>query len=118
MPADAAETALLAPYPGAVRADMLDGSWRPPAGDASGRDRAEAKRALALLAEAGDQLDGTSCAKPDGTPFRFEIMVRDRRQERLALAFADSLQASASTRRCGSSTRFSTSAGARASTST
>ncbi len=90
--ADAAETALLAPYPGAVRADMLDGTWRPSAGDASGRDRVEAKRALALLAEAGDRLDGTVMRLPDGAAFRFEIMVVDRRQERLALAFADSLK--------------------------
>ena len=90
--ADAAETALLAPFPGAVRPDMLDGSWRPPAGDVSGHDRAEAKRALALLAAAGDRLDGTVLRLPDGTPFRFEIMVVDRRQERLALAYADSLK--------------------------
>ena len=90
-PADAAETALLAPYPGAVRPDILAGTYRPPAGDGSGRDRAEAKRALALLAEAGDRLDGTVMRLPDGAPFRFEIMVVDRRQERLALSFADSL---------------------------
>ena len=90
--ADATETALLAPYPGSVRPDMLDGSWRPPSGDASGRDRAEAKRALALLAEAGDKLDGTVMRQADGQPFRFEIMVQDRRQERLALAFAASLR--------------------------
>ena len=91
-PAGGDEAALLAPYPGAVRPDMLDGSWRPPAGDASGRDRAEARRALALLAAAGDRLDGTVMRQADGTPFRFEIMVVDRRQERLALAFADSLR--------------------------
>ena len=91
-PADADEAAILAPYPGAVRPDMLDGSWRPPAGDASGRDRAEARRALALLASAGDRLDGTVMRQADGTPFRFEIMVVDRRQERLALAFSDSLR--------------------------
>ena len=42
--------ALLAPFPGAVRADMRDGSWRPPVGDGSGRDRTVARRALALLA--------------------------------------------------------------------
>jgi peptide/nickel transport system substrate-binding protein len=90
--ADAAEAALLAPYPGAVRPDILAGTWKPPAGDGSGRDRAEARRALALLAAAGDKLDGTVMRLPDGTPFRFEIMVVDRRQERLALAFADSLK--------------------------
>ena len=91
-PADAAEAALLTPYPGAVRPDILAGTWRPPAGDASGRDRSEARRALALMAEAGDRLDGTVMRLPDGGPFAFEIMVVDRRQERLALSFADSLK--------------------------
>ncbi len=91
-PASAAETALLAPYPGAVRTDMLDGTWRPPESDTSGRDRAGAGRALALLAAAGDKLDGTALTTPSGEPFRFEIMVQDRRQERLALSFADSLK--------------------------
>ena len=90
--ASPAETALLAPYPGAVRADMLDGTWRPPDGDASGRDRDSAKRALALLAAAGDHLKGTVMTGPDGQPFRFEIVVQDRRQERLALSFADNLK--------------------------
>ena len=90
--ASPAETALLAPYPGAVRADILDGTWRPPEGDGSGRDRDSAKRALALLAAAGDHLKGTVMTGPDGQPFRFEIVVQDRRQERLALSFADSLK--------------------------
>ena len=90
--ASPAETGLLAPYPGAVRADILDGTWRPPEGDASGRDRERAKRALALLEEAGDHLKGTVMTGPDGQPFRFEIVVQDRRQERLALSFADSLK--------------------------
>ena len=90
--AGAAEAALLAPYPDAVRPDMLDGTWRPPQGDGSGRDRAEAKRAMALLAAAGDRLDGTVIRLPDGSPFRFEIMVVDPRQERLAASFADSLR--------------------------
>lgn len=87
------ETALLAPYPGAVRSDILDGTWRPPDGDPSGRDRDGAKRALALLAAAGDHLKSTVMTEPDGQPFRFEIVVQDRRQERLALSFADSLKA-------------------------
>ena len=90
--ASPAETALLAPYPGAVRADILDGTWRPPDGDVSGRDRDSAKRALALLAAAGDHLKGTVMVGSDGQPFRFEIVVQDRRQERLALSFADSLK--------------------------
>ena len=52
-PASAKERALLAPYPNAVRADILEGHWRPPVNDGTGRDREMAKRALDLLAAAG-----------------------------------------------------------------
>ncbi len=38
-PASAAERALLAPFPGAVREDIMEGRWRPPVHDGSGRDR-------------------------------------------------------------------------------
>ena len=58
-PADARERALLAPFPGAVRADVLDGTWSPPVSDGSGRDRTILRRALALLADAGYELRGT-----------------------------------------------------------
>ena len=90
-PASSAERTILAPYPGAVRGDMLDGSWAPPVSDATGRDRALAKRALALLAAAGDRLEGTRLLTPAGQAFGFDLMVADRRQERLALSFAENL---------------------------
>ncbi len=48
-PADAAERALLAPFPDAVRPDVLDGTWSPPVSDGSGRDRTTLRRALDLL---------------------------------------------------------------------
>ena len=90
-PASEAERALLAPFPGAVRADILEGSWRPPVNDGSGRDREMAKRALALLAQAGYRLEGERLEK-DGVPVAFEIMVKDRADERLALNYATSLK--------------------------
>lgn len=89
-PASDAERALLAPFPGAVRADILAGTWRPPQTDGSGHDRIWPQRALTLLTEAGYRLDGTRLIK-DGKPFTFEIMVQTLAQERLALAFANSL---------------------------
>jgi peptide/nickel transport system substrate-binding protein len=49
IPADARERALLASYPGAVRSDILEGTWSPASGDGSGRDRETLKRALALF---------------------------------------------------------------------
>jgi len=90
-PADARERALLAPFPDAVRADILEGRWRPPVSDGTGRDREMAKRALTLLAEAGYRVEDGRLTK-DGAPVSFEIMVKDRAQERLALNYASTLQ--------------------------
>ncbi|WP_262268724.1 extracellular solute-binding protein [Microvirga yunnanensis] len=91
-PADARERALLAPFPGAVREDILEGRWQPPAGDGSGRDRDMARRALALLSEAGWTLDNDVLRrKGTGEPFAFEILVNSRSQERLALNVSQSL---------------------------
>jgi peptide/nickel transport system substrate-binding protein len=91
-PADERERALLAPFPDAVRADVLDGTWSPPATDGSGRDRDNLKNALALLEAAGYEFKGTKLReRSSGRPFGFEIMVMSRDQERLALAFAGNL---------------------------
>jgi len=90
--ADARERALLAPFPGAVRADVLDGTWSPPASDGSGRDRKSLREALALLAAAGYELKGTTLrSHADGRQLSFEIIVTSRDEERLALAFANDL---------------------------
>jgi peptide/nickel transport system substrate-binding protein len=91
-PADAAERALLEPYPDAVRPDVLDGTWSPPVTDGSGRDRALLRRALGLLEAAGFELKGTTLRdRGSGRPFTFEIMVTNRDDERLALAFSTML---------------------------
>jgi peptide/nickel transport system substrate-binding protein len=62
-PADSRERALLAPYPDAVRPDVLDGTWSPPVTDGSDRDRDTLRQALETT----------------------------RDEERLALAFANQL---------------------------
>ncbi len=91
-PADARERALLAPFPNAVRPDILEGRWHPPVSDGSGRDRELAQAALHLLEESGYRLAGNVLVDRLGQPFEFEMMVVDRRQERLALNFAESLR--------------------------
>jgi peptide/nickel transport system substrate-binding protein len=91
-PADERERALLAPFAGAVRPDVLDGTWSPPSSDGSGRDRKNLRAALALLDAAGYELKGTTLrARASGRPFHFEIMVTSRDDERLALSFASNL---------------------------
>jgi peptide/nickel transport system substrate-binding protein len=89
-PASAAERTLLKPFPGAVRADILKGNWRPPETDGTGHDRVWPRRALNLLAEAGYKVVDGKLIK-NGVPLSFEIMVQDRNQERLVLAYVDSL---------------------------
>ena len=92
-PADARERALLAPFPGAVREDMLEGRWAPPVTDGSGRDRDTLKRALDLLSAAGFELRGTELRnRRSGEPLTFEILVTTREQERLALPFIRDLK--------------------------
>jgi peptide/nickel transport system substrate-binding protein len=90
-PASAVERASLARFPGLVRDDILEGRWRPPAHDGGGRDRAVAKRALELLTDGGYELTEAGLRK-DGRPIAFEITIRDREEERLALHFAASLK--------------------------
>jgi peptide/nickel transport system substrate-binding protein len=90
--ADERERALLAPFPDAVRPDVLDGTWSPPVSDGSGRDRATLRQALELLRAAGYELDGTTLRDhATHRAFSFEIMVTDRDEERLALNFAGNL---------------------------
>ena len=90
--ADDRERELLKPYAGAVRTDVLDGTWSPPVSDGSGRDRRRLREAIALFAAAGYELNGSTLReRTSGKPFTFEIMVSNRDEERLALAFSNSL---------------------------
>jgi peptide/nickel transport system substrate-binding protein len=92
-PADARERTLLAPFPNAVRADVLDGSWSPPVTDGSGRDRPTLRRALDLFAAAGYELRGADLVnRATGKPVSFQIMVSGRDDERLALLFAQAVK--------------------------
>jgi peptide/nickel transport system substrate-binding protein len=90
-PASPAERALLAPFPGAVRADVMEGQWAPPVSDGSGRDRALAHRALGVLGEAGYVLKDGALANARGEGIAFEILVKNRQEQRLGLAYAQSL---------------------------
>ena len=95
--ADATERALLAPFPGTVRPDVLDGTWAPPMSDGSGRDRTQLRRALELLTAAGYVLRGGELVDAkSGAPFSFEIMVAVRSEtqdeQRLATMFASNLK--------------------------
>jgi peptide/nickel transport system substrate-binding protein len=92
-PPDERERELPKPYAAHMPADVLEGSYRLPVSDGSGRDRATLRSALNLLSQAGYDLDGTVLrARSTKAPFTFEILVTTREQERIALAFVRDLK--------------------------
>ncbi|WP_428526355.1 extracellular solute-binding protein [Pseudorhodoplanes sp.] len=92
-PADARERSWLAAFPDALREDVLEGRYAPSRSDGSGRDRDVLKRALALLSDAGYELEGTVLRHRDThEALSFEILVTTRDQERIALAYARDLK--------------------------
>jgi peptide/nickel transport system substrate-binding protein len=91
-PAGEKERALLAPFPGSVLPEVMDGTWRPATTDGSGRDRAVLKSALDLLKTAGYALSDGALTAPDGQPFGFEILTASQGEERLASIYQRTLQ--------------------------
>jgi peptide/nickel transport system substrate-binding protein len=87
-PASPSERAWLARFPGSVRPDILEGRWRAPVSDGTGRDRARARAALVELASAGYALKDGALRDAAGRPFTFEILVKTRSEERLALSYS------------------------------
>jgi peptide/nickel transport system substrate-binding protein len=72
---------------------ILDGSYRLPTSDGSGRDRRNLAKALQLLGEAGWELKGTRLEKRDtGEQFAFTLSVMSKEQEKIALHFQRSLR--------------------------
>src|SRR5215475_8437870 len=92
-PADEREKALLKPFASSIAPDIMDGSYRLPVTDGSGRDRTSLRAALSLLKDAGYELDGNVLRqRTTHAPLAFEIMVTSRDEERIALNFADHLK--------------------------
>jgi len=92
-PADERERELLKPFTAQIPPDILDGTYRLPVTDGSGRDRATLRNALTLLSAAGYDLDGTVLRqRSTKTPLTFEILVTTRDQERIALAYQRDLK--------------------------
>jgi peptide/nickel transport system substrate-binding protein len=91
--ADDRELGFLKPYASRIAANILDGSYRLPVTDGSGRDRTNLRAALDLLSQAGYELDGALLRqRATKAPLTFEILVTTRDQERIALAFSRDLK--------------------------
>lgn len=90
-PAGDKEKALLAPYPGRVPANVMDGSWRPPVTDGSGQDRQVLKAAFQMFKSAGYEIENGAMLDADGNPFGFEILTSSQSEERLAALYQRTL---------------------------
>ncbi|MBR0758037.1 ABC transporter substrate-binding protein [Bradyrhizobium jicamae] len=91
--ADERELTLLKQAGAHIEPDVLDGSYRLPVSDGSGRDRTTLRAAIALMDEAGYDLEGTVMrSRATKAPFTFEILVTTRDQERIALAYQRDLK--------------------------
>jgi len=90
-PADARERALLAPFPGLVKSEVLDGTFRFPASDGSGDNRANLRAAHQLLEEAGYKVERGRRTK-GGQALSVEFMAETRAQERLVLSYRRMLE--------------------------
>jgi peptide/nickel transport system substrate-binding protein len=92
-PADQRERELIKQAAANIEPDILDGSYRLPVSDGSGRDRATLRQALNLLSEAGYEIDGAVLRqRTTKAPLAFEILVTTRDQERIALAYQRDLK--------------------------
>lgn len=90
-PASQQEKQLLAPFPDAVLADVMNGTWHSIKTDGTGIDREAAEKAWLLLKEAGYKLQNQQAIDADGKPLRFEIMTQSLEEEKIALAYQRSL---------------------------
>ncbi|SCW75819.1 peptide/nickel transport system substrate-binding protein [Rhizobium mongolense subsp. loessense] len=92
VPADARELDMLGPIKDKIDPAILDGTYKLPVTDASGRDRTVLKKAVQVLKEGGYSIQSGKMADANGKPLVFEIMTQNADQEKLAIAFQRSLQ--------------------------
>jgi peptide/nickel transport system substrate-binding protein len=91
--ADAAELAVLGEAAKTLRPDFLDGSYRLPVSNGSGRDRKQFKNAVELFAQAGWKVGNNGrMTSEKGEIFKFAITIAGPDMEKLALHFQRSLQ--------------------------
>jgi peptide/nickel transport system substrate-binding protein len=92
-PVDEREKAVLGEAAARLRPDFMDGSYRLPVSDGSGRDRKLLRRAVDLLAEAGWTVTDQGLANAAGEAFSFTITVQNRDHEKIALHYQRTLRA-------------------------
>jgi peptide/nickel transport system substrate-binding protein len=92
-PMDERERAVLGDAANRLRPDFIDGSYRLPVSDGSGRDRKMLRKAVDLLAEAGWTVGDQGLVNAAGEPFAFTITGQTRDHEKIALHYQRTLKA-------------------------
>ncbi len=92
-PATGRVAELLAPFADKLPPGALDG-YALPQGDGSARNRANLRRATALLAEAGWTTEDGTLRDPNGLPFQFTILINqgDTETQSVASLYIEALQ--------------------------
>ncbi|TVM33098.1 extracellular solute-binding protein [Oceanidesulfovibrio marinus] len=85
------ELKLLEPFRDQVPPEVFTTEYQAPKTDGSGNNRANLRKALELLAEAGYTLQNGVQTK-DGKPLAFELMIRDPAFERIVLPYIRNLE--------------------------
>jgi microcin C transport system substrate-binding protein len=88
----AAELALLEPYRDQLPDELFNTAYEAPATDGSGNNRANLRKALELLREAGWAVEDGKLRDASGRPFAFEILLVSPAFERIAGPFVQNLQ--------------------------
>ena len=86
-PIDAREREILGDAAGRIDPAILDGTYRLPVTDGSGRDRKVLREAMNHFSKAGYAIKDGRMVDASGTPLTFEIMTQNADQEKLALAY-------------------------------
>jgi peptide/nickel transport system substrate-binding protein len=92
VPADKHELEMLGSIKTRIDPAILDGTYKLPVTDGSGRDRAVLRKAVDLLMEAGYTIKDGKMVDAQGRQLAFEIMTQNPDQERLAIAYRRSLE--------------------------
>lgn len=91
-PASEGEKALLDAFPDAVTPEIMAKGWQPPTSDGSGRDRAFLRIGFEKLKAAGYTLKDRQMVGPDGKPVSFEMMLKGKENEQVAVALQQTLE--------------------------
>jgi peptide/nickel transport system substrate-binding protein len=90
--ADTAELAIIGTTAGGLRADYLDGSYKLPFSDGSGKDRKVLRKAVSILGEAGWTIQDNMLKNAAGEQLAFTISITNSDQEKVALSYKTALE--------------------------